>query len=208
MPVRTAIFDFDGTIADTFETAVRVLNGLAGEYGYRAADAAEIQELRSMPPLAVAKRLGVSWPKVPLIVARARKEMQHSMSQVRPCAGVPEAIEALRAKGISLGLLTSNTRANVDLFLASNPIRFDFIDTGSGLWSKDRRLAAVLSHGELLAAETAYVGDEVRDIEAGRKLGLRVIAVAWGFTAPRSLAEHSPDHLVLKPEDLLRVLET
>jgi phosphoglycolate phosphatase len=206
VPVRTAIFDFDGTIADTFEAVVGVLNALAVEFGYHTADRAETEQLRGLPPIEVAQRLGVAWPKVPQLVGRVRKGMMQSMPQVQPCTGVPEVLQTLQARGLSLGLLTSNSRENVDLFLDSHPMRFDFISTGSGLWSKHRRLSALLRRRGLSAAETAYIGDEVRDIEAGRKLGLRVIAVGWGYTAPQMLRDHNPDALVMQAGELVPAL--
>ncbi|HEX4353198.1 MAG TPA: HAD-IA family hydrolase [Polyangiales bacterium] len=204
--VRTAIFDFDGTVADTFDAVVQVLNTLASEYGYRSADAAEVQQLRGLPPTEVAQRLGVAWPKVPQIVARVRKEMIRSMPLVQPCQGVPEALRLLQERGLSIGLLTSNSRENVDLFLERHPIAFEFISTGSGLWSKHRRLASLMRRRKLIAAETAYIGDEIRDIEAGRKLGMRVIAVSWGYTAPSLLAQHKPDQLLTRADELLTAL--
>jgi phosphoglycolate phosphatase len=206
VPLRTAIFDFDGTIADTFDAVVAVLNALAGEFGYRQADPDEVQQLRGLAPLDVAQRLGVAWPKLPKIVAQVRKGMVRSMPQVQPCPGVPEALRSLSARGISIGLLTSNSRENVDLFLGRHPLRFDFISTGSGLWSKHRRLSALLRRRGLVAGETAYVGDEIRDIEAGRKLGMRVVAVGWGYTAPQLLLDHKPDELVMHADELLRAL--
>jgi phosphoglycolate phosphatase len=206
VPVRTAIFDFDGTIADTFDAVVRVLNALAQEFGYHTASPSEVEQLRGLPPVEVAQRLGVTWTKVPKIAARVRKGMMHSMPQVAPCAGVPEALQVLREQGLSIGLLTSNSRENVDVFLDNHPLRFDFISTGSGLWSKHRRLTAVLRRRGLAAAETAYIGDEVRDIEAGRKLGARVIAVGWGYTSPELLREHKPDALILRASELVGAL--
>ncbi|HEY2733507.1 MAG TPA: HAD-IA family hydrolase, partial [Polyangiales bacterium] len=202
-----AIFDFDGTVADTFDAVVQVLNELAVEFGYHSADAEEVQRLRGLPPLEVAQRLGVAWPKVPQIVSRVRKEMMRSMPRVHPCEGVPEALQILRERGLALGLLTSNSRENVDLFLEHNPIAFEFISTGSGLWSKHRRLASLLRRRKLLAAETAYIGDEVRDIEAGRKLGMRVVAVSWGYTAASLLAQHKPDHLLSNATELRTVFD-
>jgi phosphoglycolate phosphatase len=206
MPVRTAIFDFDGTIADTFVAVVHVLNSLADEFGYRVAAPAEIEQLRALPPRVVATTLGVAWHKIPLIAARGRKELLRSMPAVVPFEGVIEAIDTLRNGGMSVGLLTSNSRENVDVFLARHPIAFDFISTGSGLFSKHRRLTAVLRRRKLSSAETAYIGDEIRDIEAGRSLGMRVVAVGWGYTAPELLRAQQPDYVVTEPDELVRAL--
>jgi phosphoglycolate phosphatase len=207
MQPRAAIFDFDGTIADTFEEVVQLLNSLASEFGYRPAQPDEIELLRSMPPGDVAKRLGVAWHKIPLIVTRARKELGRKMANVQPFDGIAEALAALRARDVQIGLLTSNNRRNVDLFLARNPIPFDFISTGSGLWSKHRRLARLMRQRGLTPERTAYVGDELRDVEAARTLGIRAVSVAWGYTNPQLLSAQSPDLILERPSELASGLD-
>jgi phosphoglycolate phosphatase len=204
MATRAVLFDFDGTIADTFEAALHVLNDLADEFGYRRAAPEEIEALRALPAREVAARLGVAWHKLPLIAARARQEMARSMSSIQPCLGIPDALRALRERGLRLGLITSNNRQNVETFLAAQPdLSLDFISAGSGLFSKHRRLKRVLQKQRIPIAEAWYVGDEVRDIEAARTLGLRMIAVGWGYCAPSLLMAAGPDHVINKPSELL-----
>ena len=48
-------------------------------------------------------------------------------------------------------------------------------------------------------------GDEVRDIEAGRKAGISTIAVTWGYNDRGLLAQHDPTYLVETPADLLHI---
>ena len=206
MQLRAAIFDFDGTIADTFQEVVAILNSLSGEFGYRVAAPSELEELRGMPPRAVAMRLGVGWHKLPAIASRARAELGKNMGRVRPFDGVPEALAELRARGLLVGLLTSNSRQNVDLFLSAHPIVFDFVSTGSGLWSKHHRLARLLKRHGLRPEHAAYVGDEVRDIEAARALGVRAVAVAWGYAKPELLASMQPDVIASHAADLVATL--
>jgi phosphoglycolate phosphatase len=206
MQLRAAIFDFDGTIADTFDQVVAILNALSSEFGYRSAEPGEVEELRTMSARDVAKRLGVRWHKIPAIVTRARNELSHGMATIRPFEGMPAALAELRSRGLLVGLLTSNNRRNVELFLEHHPLELDFVSTGSGLWSKHRRLAKLLRQYKLPRDQTAYIGDEVRDIEAARTLKMRAVAVGWGYTRPELLAEQKPDALVAKVADLVETL--
>ena len=206
MQVRTAIFDFDGTIADTLLVVIATLNTLAPEFGYRVAAPNELEELRGMPPREVAARMGVAWHKIPLIAIRVRKELSRRMQEVEPFAGMLDALSTLSERGVSVGLLTSNSRENVDMFLARYPVRFEFISAGSGMFSKHRRLATLLRKRKLSAADCVYVGDELRDIEAGRALGMRVAAVGWGYSAPQLLRAEQPDYFVSEPGELVRML--
>jgi len=201
------IFDFDGTIADTFHSAVAVLNQLADEFGYRAAGPEEIAELTSLGLRELIDRVGLSWHRVPALAVRVRQEMSRKMHLIAPCPGVVDALTALRARGVRVGILTSNNRDNVDKFLGTQPeLRFDFISAGSGLFSKERRLKRLLATQRLAREETCYVGDEVRDIEAARAVGMRAVAVTWGFSSAQLLAASSPDHLIADPSELFALV--
>ena len=59
---------------------------------------------------------------------------------------------------------------------------------------------------KLAPENVAYVGDETRDIQAAKKVGLRSVAVTWGLNTHDALAASSPDHIVLTPDDLADTL--
>jgi phosphoglycolate phosphatase len=207
MAVRTMIFDFDGTIADTFDAVVDVLNELADEFGYRRAAPDEMATLTSLGLRELADRVGLAWHRLPALAIRVRKEMTRRMPAVQPCRGMASVIAELRQRGVRTGILTSNKRDNVESFLAHNPgLMFDFVSTGSGLFSKQTRLKRLLATQGLSLAETCYVGDEVRDIVAARALGMKAVAVCWGFSSPQLLAASQPDHLFEDANELLTLV--
>ena len=56
-------------------------------------------------------------------------------------------------------------------------------------------------------AKSAYVGDHVRDIEAGRNAGMPTIAAAWGYVvAGEDPRDWRADHLALEVKDLAALL--
>ena len=201
------IFDFDGTVANTSEHVIPLLDELADEFGYRRAGPEEQSDLSHLATREVAERLGLAWDKLPLLAARVRELMTSRMGRVQPCAGMPAALAALRARGVGVGMLTSNKRENVEAFLAHQPsLQFDFISAGSGFFDKHTRLHQLLTRHGLTLGETCYVGDEVRDVEAARELGMCMVAVGWGYTAPQLLAASAPDHLLNDPTQLLALI--
>lgn len=206
MTLSTLIFDFDGTLANSFDETLRVANALAPEFGYRPAAPEEVEMLRGASYRSVASRLGVAWHKIPLIATRIRKELAAKVSEMDTFEGLPAVLSELHSRGVSLGILTSNDVRNVERFLAAHELTmFDFVTSSSSVWGKERRLKALLRKRGLVAQEVAYVGDEVRDIEATKPLGIRMVAVAWGYTAKAYLAQHQPDFVVDKPTDLLEI---
>jgi phosphoglycolate phosphatase len=208
MALNTLIFDFDGTLADSFDATLRVANALAPEFGYRPAQPHEIEGLRASSYRNIAAQLRIPWHKIPRIARRIRKELSCSVAEMKTFEGLPGVLLELRQRRIRLGILTSNDRDNVERFLiARDLMHFDFISSSASVWGKRRRLAALLRRRGLKAAEVAYVGDEVRDIEATKPLQVCMVAVAWGYTSMAHLASHAPDHLVLKPIELLDIPE-
>lgn len=207
MSLQTVIFDFDGTIANSFDATLRIANALAPEFGYRPAAPEEVDSLRRKSYRKVAVELGISWHKIPLIAARVRKELSRQVEQMDTFEGMPSVLTELRQRGLRLGILTSNAKANVERFLTARGLdQFEFISTSASVWGKERRLKSLLRSQRLSAHQIAYVGDEVRDIEATKPLDVCMIAVGWGYTPREQLAAHAPDHLVLAPRDLLGLL--
>jgi HAD superfamily hydrolase (TIGR01549 family) len=206
MTLSTLIFDFDGTLANSFDATLRVANALAPEFGYRPAEPHEVEALRSASYRSVAAQLGVAWHKIPLIATRIRKEVASMVSELDTFDGMPEVLAELRRRGLQLGILTSNDVRNVERFLAARSLNyFDFVTSSSSVWGKERRLKSLLRSHRLEANQVAYVGDEVRDIEATKPLGIRMIAVSWGYTSKAFLAEHAPDYLIDLPVELLKI---
>ncbi|MDH5673002.1 MAG: HAD-IA family hydrolase [Myxococcales bacterium] len=209
MAVRCVIFDFDGTMADSFDVALSIANRIAPEYGYRPALPDEVDRLRTCSYPELARELGVKTHKIPFIAARVRKEMQQVAGALRPTAGLPAVLEQLHTRGYSLGVFSSNSRRNVEIFLRENGLEsFDFISTASNVWGKQRHLRSLMRRRGLSHNEVIYVGDETRDIDACRALRVPVIAVSWGYTAASRLQLHEPSFLIDEPTQLLSILSS
>lgn len=52
-----------------------------------------------------------------------------------------------------------------------------------------------------------YVGDEVRDIDAAKAVGLISVAVCWGFNSRFALEKAQPSFIADNPEELLEFIQ-
>lgn len=202
------IFDFDGTIADTFECSVKAINDLADEYGYRRVEGREIDYYRGKGAREIFKEFKIPLIKVPAIARRLRQVLSAEIKVCSPIKGVKRAIKELKKEGYHLGIITSNSEENVKTFLAENKMEyFDFIHSEGGLFGKDRVIKKVLKQIKINKSDALYIGDEVRDIDAARKAGIKVIAVSWGFNSKSALARQNPDLIVDEPRELVLLIE-
>lgn len=57
-------------------------------------------------------------------------------------------------------------------------------------------------------ARCLYVGDDLRDVQAGKSAGMQTAAAAWGYLGNcDSVHEWDADHLLVQPQDLLKLLQ-
>ncbi len=209
MPNKTLIFDFDGTIADTFQLIVGISNRLSQEFHYHSIKPEEIDLLKDMTTEQVIRHLRVPMMKIPMIVAKAKVELQKELMQVEPIEGLQDILVRCREAGIELGILSSNSAGNIEKFLKRHRMDyFDFVVTTSRIWSKNHSLNGLLRDRGLRTEDVVYIGDEVRDIAAARKSGVKVAAVTWGYNSPAALKAIDPDYLIDHPEDLLRIVSS
>lgn len=206
---KFVVFDFDGTIADTLEQAIRIYNVIAPEYNLDAISD-DIRELfRVNRSQEILKTYGVSNRKLLLLTLRIRKELGKHIHETKPAKEIEAALHEIKDAGYKLGILTSNSANNVNKFLDANSLSglIDFIYSGKSLFGKDRVIRHMLTHENISVEDVIYVGDETRDIEASKKAGIPVIAVSWGLNRREVLASLNPDHIADDPKELLPAVQ-
>lgn len=209
LTVKVVIFDFDGTIADSFDTVLQITNRLAVEFGYPPVLPDDVKRLKNLSSREVLKQSNVAMVHLPFLLRRFRHELNQQIRQLKPIPGMREILAELKQRGHRLGIVTSNSQENVLAFLEGQGLGnlFDFVDSGLTLFGKGRLIQRVIRQQNLSPETVIYVGDETRDIEAARKTQIKVIAVGWGFNSTQILAEHQPDFLVHQPDELVKAVE-
>lgn len=198
MPI---IFDFDGTIADSFNVFVQSLEDVLHR---EPLTNAEILRLRGLSTKEVINSLGVKKRQLPRLVVRGRREVANRIGEVEIFDGVDKALKEL-AKNHSLYILSTNDKDAIMSFLRRYRIDgcFDDVRADVGIFDKKRRLSALIRQNKMSAKRCVYVGDETRDVEAANALGIYCVAVAWGYSTPEALHEAGPSMLVEGPKDLV-----
>lgn len=205
---KVLIFDFDGTVADTFEAGVRILNKLAPEFGYRVLQDEEVQKAKGMGTRQLMRFLGIKMTQMSRLARRGSQELTLCMPSMESFPDMPETLRTLHAAGYVLGIVTSNTEANVSIFLQKHGLDcFSFVQCSSKLMGKAHEFRGLLKRLQLQPHEVLSIGDEKRDIEAAHKVGIRIAAVTWGYNSPESLRELNPDYVFEQPRELVSFLE-
>jgi len=196
MKYQLIIFDFDGTLADTYQWFTGILNEVADKYKFRRVAQNEYQTLRELSARGLMQHLGISAWKMPFISNHVRRLMAQDLGGISLFDGVSELLERLSAMGVTLAVASSNSSHNVHSVLGSkNSALFSYHECGVSVFSKTARLKKIVRASGLATSETLYVGDEIRDLESARKANITFGGVSWGYNKAESLAERSPGEL-------------
>ncbi len=198
--MKTIIFDFDGVLADTFDTVLALVHEQGHQYGVHVRN---VRALRNLPLQQVLKELKVPLYKVPFLAKKVKTELNKKIRTVNTFTGIKPALRKLKAHA-RLGIVSSNSRASISAFLKKHNMQqyFDFVFTDTPVFSKTRMLKRVLKKQKLKKQDTVYVGDQLLDIKAAQKAGIAAAAVGWGYNAPAALKKAKPAFFIRKPSEL------
>lgn len=202
---KTVIFDLDGTLVDIAPLFLRIANELADRFKLKPITPDEIAKLKDLPLRKFFfERLGWRLYLLPGLLREGRARYHAAVPEVALFPGIPELIASLRTEGQRIGIVSSSQPETVRSILKRFDITVDFF-YHSTLFGKARVLKKALQEQSAASGDVLYVGDEVRDVEACRKAGIRIIAVTWGLNSKAAL-ERAGAETVDTREKLLTAL--
>ena len=199
-----AIFDFDGTLADSSRWFVAAFNALAPRHGLRTLDAEELEGLRGRSSREIMRHLGVSPWKLPGLAADLRARMGRETSAISLFDGVETMLETLKQGGATCAVVSSNAEANIRAILGPRAVAaVSHFACGASLFGKAPLFRRTMKRAGAAPARTICIGDEPRDIDAAKRVGAASGAVTWGYATPDLLASLRPTLLFQQPEDIV-----
>jgi phosphoglycolate phosphatase len=194
MKYRLAMFDFDGTLADSFPFFIQVFNQLAEQHGFQGINPAQASSYRQYNPRQMMKLVGLPAWKLPLVARTFTTLMRQHAAQIPLFAQVDELLLYLARQGVTLAIITSNDYDNICQILGpANTKLISHFECGMSIFGKSARIRQVLKKTGIPRCEAIYIGDQVPDLEAARQANVAFGAVAWGYGAIEALRAHSPE---------------
>jgi len=205
--IKEIIFDFDGTIADSFELIINTFAKNKEKFGWEKFGDEEIKIYREKGISELLKKSKASIFKISKAINEGKSQITEQMTSIKLFEGMKNVLFELKKKGIVLGIMSTNGEENIRKFLNHNEIDiFDYVVGKGSLFGKSGVIKSILKKRKLNKEDVLYVGDEVRDIDACRKIGVKIVAVAWGFNGEKLLERSNPDYLINSPKDFLKIL--
>ncbi|HEX7686118.1 MAG TPA: phosphoglycolate phosphatase, partial [Burkholderiaceae bacterium] len=188
--IRGVLFDLDGTLVDSAPDLAGAANRLRAEHGLPPLP---YEDLRPMVGSGARGMVGVAFGVRPgdsrfeqLRDAFLDRYETGLLERTRPFDGVEALLAALEAAGLPWGIVTNKatrfTRPIVEgLGLAARAAAVVCGDTTPHAKPHPAPLLHAAQAMGVPPEGLAYVGDDLRDAQAARAAGMRMVAAAWGY---------------------------
>lgn len=211
--LRTILFDLDGTLADTAPDLAFALNAVLQEQNRMPLPFEAIRPVVSHGATALI-RLGFQIEPndatfEPLRLRLLDIYRKHLTRHTRLFPGIEELLGAIEQRGMNWGVVTNKPAWLTDPLLEQIGLtaRAACVVSGDTVAERKPHPAPMLHACHLAgsaAHECVYVGDAARDIEAGKRAGMKTLVALFGYIG----ADEQPDNwgadgMIAHPAELL-----
>jgi len=204
---KVVVFDFDGTLGDVIPIMREIYGDFARQKGYPELTEDVYQKLRKGTLKEVLKWMGVRPWQIGGLLREGRSLFYIRSQEVQLFPGVAKLVKELHKEGWDIYILSSNSPKTIKEILARNDIdELVNILKRPPLFGKASSIKALIRAKKYDKSRVWMVGDEVRDIEAANKTGIKSIAVAWGLQHEIAFAKADPTKVALKVPELRKYL--
>jgi pyrophosphatase PpaX len=212
LPIRTVLFDLDGTLIDSVRLILDSYHHTLAAHGLPPRSDEEWLAGVGTPLTAQFAAWRDDAAMLEALIATYREyNLKHHDRMVSVYPGVVEVVRTLKDEGIATGLVTSKNRSGAlrGLTLARLEALMDVLVCADEVENPKPHPEPVEKAIRLLGADprsTVYVGDSIHDMRSGRAAGVRTAAVLWGPFGRSHLEGAEPDFWLERPEELLELV--
>lgn len=212
--IAAVFFDLDGTLVDSAPDMVVAMRRLRAERGEPEADMSVIGHVVSKGGRAMIRR-GFPQADETLVETLLPRFLELYAGEIathtRTYPGVDALLDTLEARSIPWGVVTNKPGWLARALLAKLTLdhRCAALVTGDCLPRRKPDPDTLLHACTLVQVDPAssiYVGDDARDVEAGRRAGMGTVAAAWGYLDGEDPRDWQADRVVAQPSELLATL--
>ena len=213
---RAVLFDLDGTLIDSAPDLAGAANDMRVERGLPLLP---YVQLRPMVGSGARGMVGRAFGAVPgdaefeslrdEFLARYEARMAQ---ETRVFEAMASVLERLRSHRLPWGIVTNKATRFSEPLVAAMGLHEAAAtlvcgDTTPHAKPHPAPLIEAARRMEVAAADCIYVGDDPRDVQAGRAAGMATVAAAWGYLGEgESIEAWGADHIIESPGDLLTLL--
>ena len=212
--IEAIFFDLDGTLVDSAPDLMAAMQRLRAEMSLPPIDPAYVGVMVSKGGRAMLRRAfpDADDARIDSMLPRFLELYSQAIAtHTKTYPGIDAMIDTLEARRIKWGIVTNKPGWLARSLAAELKLdhRHAALVSGDCLPQKKPEPEPIWYACKLASVspqKTVYVGDDARDIEAGRRAGTMTVAVGWGYLAGEDHRDWSADLSIESPDELLPAL--
>lgn len=210
------IFDLDGTLLNTIDDLGEAANYALSQCGFPT------HRISSYPYFVgngVTKLLERVLPTEACTTENVKKLQAHFVEYYNehdtvhstPYNGIPELLQELSQRDIKLAVASNKYHEAVVrlikyYFPNENWVAIEGHKEGYNVKPDPSIVFDILQKSPSPKIKVLYVGDSGVDMETARRACIESVGVTWGFRSEIELRTHGANHIINRPEELLKII--
>lgn len=209
---KLAVFDLDGTLADTLEDLATAVNYGLIKLGYPVH---HIDKYNNFVGNGILKLCERALPKGKSESLQELHDIfdsfykNHCMDKTKEYTGVTELLRQLSKNGVDIAVATNKDQTFATKIVAKLFPYIKFVKVLGGCNERPKKPAPDIIYeikGDREYSEIYMIGDSNVDIETAKNAGMKSIGCLWGFRTEQELKDAGADYIVSEPSEIKKII--
>ena len=205
--MKNVIFDWSGVVRDTLTSQLWIVNRIFDTYGVAKITLEEFRENWEQPyVLFYQKYLPKDYIEEERVKIYREAVFDKDCPKSSAFPGMVEVIKSCKSNGMFLSVVSSDIAETLLLEVKEYGLEDMFNEIITDADDKFDSVQKLINDNNLHLQDTFFVGDSNHEIDVAQKVGIKSIAVTWGFTSKRKLKARNPDYIVDNVQELESII--
>ncbi|MCX6722662.1 MAG: HAD family hydrolase [Candidatus Staskawiczbacteria bacterium] len=203
---KNIIFDWSGVVKDSFEAHLWIVNKMFERAGVEKISSEELKKDWVQPYMIFYNKYIPNFTKEEQDKIWTKTMLSKDVPESHEYPGMADLIKKLKEDKRFLAVLSSDPPKmilpEIEKFGLEDIFDYKVIE----VHDKTEGAKEIIKNNNLDINETVFIGDSNHEIEVGKEVGIKTIAVTWGFSTEENLKSVNPDYLVHNVKELEEIL--
>ncbi len=209
---KLAVFDLDGTLADTLEDLATAVNYGLIKLGYPIHHIDKYNNFVGNGIMKLCERA------LPAGKSESLQELydifnafykNHCMDKTKEYSGITELLRQLSRNNVDIAVATNKDQIFAQKIVSELFPYIKFLKVIGGCKERPKKPSPDIIYeikGDREYSEIYMIGDSNVDIETAKNAGIKSIGCLWGFRTESELENAGADYIVSKPSEIKKII--
>jgi phosphoglycolate phosphatase len=203
---KNIIFDWSGVVKDAVRVQFWVVNKMFEKFGVKEISYDEFRKNWEQPYMKFYNKYIPDLTEEDQTRAYLKAMADKDCPPAQEYPGISDLIKKLKKRGKFLIILSSDWPETILPEIKKFGLENIFDDKIIAVHDKTKSMKEIMERHSLNPKEAVLIGDSNHEMEIAREVGIKSIAVIWGFCTEENLITAKPDYLVHNIKELEEIL--